>query len=355
MFAKAIGIRRTKLFSPDPDADGHTDPYNTREFLARPLGRSSTHAGESSPRRAAPRGGPLHHLAKAGSNEPGAKISYLNGKPNEAVTPSYYGNSVSPRLAPYSSSPRRSERPPAAHIIANRADQSRHAAPAAARATVQQRTIVKDDTAFLIPAAREQDYGKLVVVLDLDETLVYAREGGVFIRPGVDHLLKSLNGLCEVIVWTAGSREYALEVIGLIDPMCAIQHCIYRHPMWWKGEFGTTKDLSRLGRPMEKVILLDNTPEVFRANPRSGLLVSDYLGKVNNTDRILFTISDIFDHVLRRFSHPKASDVFASKRIMTRKVRLEMGGTIDLYTLAEDNLENYALTPTRRALLHYLH
>lgn len=189
----------------------------------------------------------------------------------------------------------------------------------------------------LIPPAQPQDVGKLVVVLDLDETLVYSRDVTVYERPGVIQLLKALKGRCEVIVWTAGTREYALDVIRVIDPVCAVQHCIYRHPMWWNGDTGCTKDLRMLGRPMDRVLLIDNTPSVFRANPRNSLLVEDFVvpnsRSYNAQERTLTVLTGIFEHVFRRFTSPCAADVLASKRIVRQIVRLERGICVELNVL----------------------
>ncbi|KAG5473891.1 hypothetical protein LSCM1_04526 [Leishmania martiniquensis] len=189
----------------------------------------------------------------------------------------------------------------------------------------------------LIPPPRPQDVGKLVIVLDLDETLVHSRDTTVFKRPGVAQLLKTLKGKCEVIVWTAGTREYALNVIRMIDTVCAVQHCIYRHPLWWTGDVGCTKDLRLLGRPMDRVLLVDNTPSVFRANPRNSLLVEDFivphLGGYSAQEKTLSVLADIFEHVFRRFTSPCVADVLASKRISRQVIRLERGACVELNVL----------------------
>jgi carboxy-terminal domain RNA polymerase II polypeptide A small phosphatase len=192
-------------------------------------------------------------------------------------------------------------------------------------------------SSYLIPPPQPQDVGKLVVVLDLDETLVYSRGITLYERPGVTQLLKTLKGKCELIVWTAGTREYALDVIRIIDTVCAVQHCIYRHPMWWSGDAGCAKDLRMLGRPMDRVILVDNTPSVFSANPRNSLLVSDFIVPFPHSydaqEKVLATLTDIFDHVFRRFAQPCLADVLASKRIVRQVVFLEKSGGIELNVL----------------------
>ncbi|KAG5490314.1 hypothetical protein JKF63_00434 [Porcisia hertigi] len=189
----------------------------------------------------------------------------------------------------------------------------------------------------LIPPPQPQDVGKLVVVLDLDETLVYSRSVTVYKRPGLLELLKVLKGKCELIVWTAGTREYALGVIRTIDSVQAVQYCIYRHSIWWSGDVGCTKDLRLLGRPMDRVILIDNTPSVFLANPHNSLLVKDFIvpyWKAPNTqENTLLVLAEIFEHIFSRFAAPCTADVLASKYISQQLIPLERGGSLELNVL----------------------
>lgn len=193
---------------------------------------------------------------------------------------------------------------------------------------------------YLIPPPHCDDMDKLVVVLDLDETLIHSRDTTLFTRPGLIELLRLLKGKCELIVWTAGTRDYALDVIKVIDTCYAIQHCIYRHPMWWSGEYGNCKDLRLLGRPMDRVLLVDNTPEVFRANPRNSILVPDFVVPLSQRstarDRALYILADIFETVFRRFPNPAASVVLTSRHISTQSIELDSGLSIELNVLVTD-------------------
>lgn len=190
---------------------------------------------------------------------------------------------------------------------------------------------------FLIPAADPSFADKLVVVLDLDETLVSSRSTGAIVRPGTDLLLQTLKGRCELIVWTAGLREYALDVIRQIDPYSAINHCVYRLSTWWNGKSGCVKDIRMLGRPLQRTVFIDNTPDVFQANPDNSILVSDFDGTGSATDRVLVTLADVFEEVFRRFPNPTAADVLSSHHIKTRKIPLDNGtGCVSLNTVAGD-------------------
>lgn len=116
------------------------------------------------------------------------------------------------------------------------------------------------------------------MILDLDETLIYAREGPLYCRPHLDDLLLWLGENCETVVWTAGIRPYAQAVIKNIDPHGIIQHCVYRHNKWFSGQPGYVKDLSLIGRDLSRVIIIENTPDCVRGYERNGILVPDYDG-----------------------------------------------------------------------------
>ncbi|RNF10324.1 nuclear lim interactor-interacting factor [Trypanosoma rangeli] len=201
---------------------------------------------------------------------------------------------------------------------------------------------------FFIPPVRAADEGKLVVVLDLDETLVYARTGVIIPRPGINRLLDVLRGRCEVVVWTAGEKWYAMEVLHQIDPQCCIQHCVYRHEKWWTDRPGYMKDVAALGRPLHRTIIIDNTPDCLRANTRNGLLVKDFKGLYGGCQRFdntLFVLADVIEDVL---SGSKVSiDAFHNHPDLQRRfVQCDTGGAIEVLTLKQDNFAH--CDPPRR-------
>lgn len=117
--------------------------------------------------------------------------------------------------------------------------------------------------------------GKLTVVLDLDETLVYARSGPLYVRPGVELLMSFLRDHCETIVWTAALSCYAAAVVSEIDPARAVSYTISRDSC--RSRDGS-KDIKLLHRDLDYLILIDNTPDSIRGNECNSVLVDDYEG-----------------------------------------------------------------------------
>lgn len=116
---------------------------------------------------------------------------------------------------------------------------------------------------------------KYTVVFDLDETVVYARDGPLYGRAYLKELLRAIKDRFEVIVWTAGERDYAKAVLEEINEDHIIQHLVYRHRKWFNEE-DYTKDLHQLGRNLDYTIMVENTPDCVRANPENGIIVEDF-------------------------------------------------------------------------------
>lgn len=207
---------------------------------------------------------------------------------------------------------------------------------------------------YLIPPPTADVAGKLVIVLDLDETLVCSRSVAMYVRPGAAELLRVLKNRCEVIVWTASVKDYALSVIRAIDTLNTISHCIFRHEFWCKPGEPVVKDIRLLGRPLNRTLLIDNTPGVFRVNPSNSLLVTDFFGHLSDEARLyngmsdsecsrdnsLYIIASIFRKLFQRIPNPTVADVMKSVSIVPRRVAMEDGSVAILNTLVDDDRDD---------------
>lgn len=136
-------------------------------------------------------------------------------------------------------------------------------------------TMLRGGTKLIAPLTDESK--KYTIVLDLDETVVYARDGPLYARAHLDLLLTAMDEYCEVIVWTAGVRRYAKAILREINGKGIIKHLIYRDKTWFNPA-DYTKDLKRLGRDMDYVLIIENTPDCVRVNPQNGIIVADFEG-----------------------------------------------------------------------------
>lgn len=72
----------------------------------------------------------------------------------------------------------------------------------------------------------------------------------------------------ELVVFTAAEQEYADYVIDKIDPTKRIKHRLYRqHTTQMRNNYSErfffVKDLEKLGRPLSKTVIIDNTKENY--------------------------------------------------------------------------------------------
>eukprot|EP00996_Jenningsia_fusiforme_P000372 NODE_1317_length_1588_cov_22.570500_g1182_i0.p1 GENE.NODE_1317_length_1588_cov_22.570500_g1182_i0~~NODE_1317_length_1588_cov_22.570500_g1182_i0.p1 ORF type:complete len:401 (+),score=70.03 NODE_1317_length_1588_cov_22.570500_g1182_i0:109-1311(+) len=129
---------------------------------------------------------------------------------------------------------------------------------------------------YMLPkaSATQRAQQQQTVVFDLDETLVYSRDGPLYARPHLQQLLAFTCLFFEAVVWTAGTRDYADAVLSNVDPNGEIQHCIYRHSRWYRED--GPKELRLLGRDLSRVIMFENNPCSVRGNEENCVLLSDY-------------------------------------------------------------------------------
>jgi len=118
------------------------------------------------------------------------------------------------------------------------------------------------------------------LVLDLDETLVHYSEcdgtGSYDCRPGMYDFLKRMSQLgYELVIFTAATQDYADWVVDQIDPERLIHHRLYRqHALPWGPIF--VKDLSRIGRDLDRTLIIDNVQENFMLQPHNGIFISGW-------------------------------------------------------------------------------
>lgn len=157
------------------------------------------------------------------------------------------------------------------------------------------------------------------LVLDLDETLVHYSEhdgmGSYEIRPGMQEFIQRMhaNGY-ELIIFTAATQDYADWVIDQIDPDRLIHHRLYRqHALPWGPIF--VKDLSRMGRDLDKVLIIDNVQENFMLQPHNGIFILSWYDDPNDT--ALFALTPLLEELAA--TRPKVHDLL-------EKYKLEIPG-----------------------------
>ena len=94
----------------------------------------------------------------------------------------------------------------------------------------------------------------------------------------------------EVLVFTAALQDYADWVLDQIDPDKNIKHRLYRQHALPHGS-NYIKDLSRIGRPLNRIIIVDNLAENFQLQPENGIMIKTWTGDPQDT--ALFELTPI--------------------------------------------------------------
>jgi CTD small phosphatase-like protein 2 len=79
----------------------------------------------------------------------------------------------------------------------------------------------------------------------------------------------------ELVIFTAGLKDYADWIINHFDKHGYISHRLYRdNTKYRNGVY--TKDLSKLGRDLTKCIIIDNIEDNFCAQPDNGIPIKGW-------------------------------------------------------------------------------
>ncbi|KAF8561079.1 hypothetical protein P879_08962 [Paragonimus westermani] len=182
-------------------------------------------------------------------------------------------------------------------------------------------SIFRRHNALLGPRG-ENDKGKKCFVIDLDETLVHSSfkmvehadfKVGVEIdgvthrvyvlkRPHVDIFLSTMANLYECVLFTASLAKYADPVADFIDKWNVFRYRLFREScVYHRGNY--VKDLSHLGRPINQIVILDNSPASYMFHTHHAVQISSWFDDAN--DRVLLDLIPYFE---RLASHPNVVD-----------------------------------------------
>ncbi|CAH8487282.1 unnamed protein product [Schistosoma rodhaini] len=169
-----------------------------------------------------------------------------------------------------------------------------------------------EQKAALLGPKSETDKNKKCFVIDLDETLVHSSfkviehadfKVGVEIdgvthrvyvlkRPHVDLFLSTMADLYECVLFTASLAKYADPVADFIDKWHAFRYRLFREScVYHRGNY--VKDLSHLGRPINQVVILDNSPASYMFHASHAVQISSWFDDTN--DRVLLDLIPYFE------------------------------------------------------------
>ena len=147
---------------------------------------------------------------------------------------------------------------------------------------------------------------KFSLVLDLDETLISFKlcpeknNGLLRLRPGLLEFLDEMKKKYELIIFTSATNDYAEPLLNGIEKNKKIfDHKLFRqHTIVYNNEI--VKDISKIGRPLDKMIIVDNLVQNFRLQKENGIMIKPFWGE-DCYDRALFELKDILNKIADEF------------------------------------------------------
>lgn len=183
---------------------------------------------------------------------------------------------------------------------------------------------------YLLPQLHLDDLTKPCMVIDLDETLVHSsfkpignadfivdveidgviHQVYVAKRPYVDEFLQKMGQLYECILFTASLAKYADPVADLLDKWGVFRSRLFRDAcVFHRGNY--VKDLNKLGRSLQRVIIVDNSPASYIFHPDNAVPVASWFDDSSDTELLylipfferLSSVENVYT-VLRNSNHP---------------------------------------------------
>lgn len=160
----------------------------------------------------------------------------------------------------------------------------------------------------------------MLLILDLDETLIHATEAKlagreedfafakyfVYKRPHLDHFLQEVARHFTLGVWSSAGDEYVSGIVSMIKPSSVDFEFV-----WARSKCSLKRDrtydtyylekrldkLKKRGYPLEQILILDDTAEKASCNYGNAIYIKEYTGAPEDTELLhlleyLLTLKD---------------------------------------------------------------
>ena len=179
------------------------------------------------------------------------------------------------------------------------------------------------------------------LILDLDETLIkyqicdaLSQKGKILYRPGLIQFLNKIFPIFDVIIWTVATKDYADKIIDNIEKEKKyFSKRLYREHTTYKNKI-YIKDLSNLGRPLDKVIIVDDKENNFCLQRNNGILIAPFQGTQRECQND-YILMDLYN-ILTKIVYDRSKDV----RIGINRYKKEILEKITKINMCNSDKEN---------------
>jgi len=168
--------------------------------------------------------------------------------------------------------------------------------------------IFLNENSIQVPYLKNKNTKKFSLVLDLDETLISFKlepneenKGTIRFRPYLDSFLQKVKEKYEIIVFTSGTQDYADPLEDAIEQdEKYFDARLYRQHTISCGK-DIVKDISRIGRPLDKILIVENMPQNYRLQKENGILIKSFYGE-DIYDTALVSLGEILMKIANEFN-----------------------------------------------------
>lgn len=141
---------------------------------------------------------------------------------------------------------------------------------------------------------------KLLVIFDLDGTLLISRDGPTgkrfILRPGARSILRCLSWFgIDTAIWTAGTRDYALAAVDVLYSHTSPLFVMSREDCFNFGTHRQEKPLVHVWAFFPQydgsnTVIVDDIPDNYRSTPNNGICSPEFTGQEDD-DYLRYLVS----------------------------------------------------------------
>ena len=168
---------------------------------------------------------------------------------------------------------------------------------------------INNNNNIILPYIKTKNLKKYSLVIDLEETLLHFKkdinninEGLIDIRPGTIKFLDDISEFYELIIFNEGEKKYTdLLIDSLEENKIYFEHRLYREHIIIDNN-DIVKDLIRIGRDLDKILIVDNMKQNFKLQKDNGILIKSFYGEddINHmNDNVLEELANILINIAK--------------------------------------------------------
>ena len=162
------------------------------------------------------------------------------------------------------------------------------------------------------------------LILDVDETLFHFKiyeeddeQGVLKIRPGVFQFIDEIKEYYEIVLFSEAEKSYIDLIADAIgDNRYLYDYILCREYVTVVGK-NFVKELSKIGRPLDRIIIIDNMPQNFSFNKENGIYIKSFFGEEND-DKALIDLIPILVNIARSGNDVRKELLKYKEKIVTK-------------------------------------